>query len=1005
VASIPLLLLSMLVISIQDWSVAQAVSSEVTVGSCTGNQDFATIQAAVNDAVTGTVINICPGTYSESVNLSLMNSIGDITLRRAPGQTDSVLISPAISPSVWITRAQVFSGSITLESINVSAATNTGIDFGTSIFLPPTFYEGGTIQGNLVISNVKALANGSSGAFVHVLGNTWVVNSEFSNNPAIGLYIISDQNADIINTQANNNGDIASPGGSGTGIQLENNNLLQQCSVEATATTHHVNLNGVTANANNGWGVYLYSSADVTISATQVISNAYDGLYASAEEHCGPETPDLAITNSIAQDNGWFSLPTSTEDLIVAAYDEGGGFRLLSDGTVTVSDHVQAFGNQGFGFCIYSNGDTTVHDALAENNAGEGFLYNQTCSYYGRASTGETEDVAQAPEFNAQIAILPSVVITNSSAISNGGAGFGFYDPYTSITLTQISATENLTGVAFAASEFMLEPRGSGATVNDVDANGAAPSPATAIDNSLIQGNATGVYYGQPLQPTILDADIIITSTNSVNNSIICENNTGLNAEQFDRILIGSLDLPTFGFVLDVDARGNWWGSATGPTTPDNPGGTGDSIESTALDTPTNTVQVLFAPWIDTIDDSIAPDPTLAGVPVNVSYQFRDSASSYFLENGVGDPNNGPLFTLNTSNGAINGDNQKFIVNNLIEGSATPSAPGLMVILLSGPCGLSSTQNVFVATPSIHVDKSPDAQGVAAGSSAIFTVTVYNSGSITLTDISVSDTAVPSCSRSTGALGDLGVGASTSYTCPLANVANNMVNTVNVQGFALVDGSAAGSAVTDSDTANVYVASATLTKTVYVNGYNEVIGPNAFNPSDCALNSTITVPVSTTVKYCYTLTNTGDYTLTTHSLVDNRFPTAILNYFPQEVGPGESFSTVDAGVEVTKTLTLSTTNVATWTAEIAAPVVGSVGPAAVNAVIPVVITANATVTISPDDLDQDNDGIPDNKEGSGDINTNGIPDFLDPATPTNEPPTQQPGQPGTLYLPSLGNNE
>jgi hypothetical protein len=96
--------------------------------------------------------------------------------------------------------------------------------------------------------------------------------------------------------------------------------------------------------------------------------------------------------------------------------------------------------------------------------------------------------------------------------------------------------------------------------------------------------------------------------------------------------------------------------------------------------------------------------------------------------------------------------------------------------------------------------------------------------------------------------------------------------------------------------------------------------------------------------------------------------------------------------------------VATWTADIAEPVI-DLGADAANYHLPTVATAQATVTISPDDLDQDGDGIPDNEEGSGDINTNGVPDFLDPAGPTNEPPTDQPTAPTDLFLPSLNNND
>jgi hypothetical protein len=283
-------------------------------------------------------------------------------------------------------------------------------------------------------------------------------------------------------------------------------------------------------------------------------------------------------------------------------------------------------------------------------------------------------------------------------------------------------------------------------------------------------------------------------------------------------------------------------------------------------------------------------------------------------------------------------------------------------------------------------------------------VTVTNSGNITLTDITVTDELVSSCGRATGVLGDLGIEASTSYTCTLNDVTNNLTNTVTAEGYALIEGNPAGNPVSASDTANVYVASFTFSKTVYVDGYFEWFGGTDFNDSECPVASNIVVPPTTTVKYCYTLTNTGDYPLSVHTLLDSHVPDAILDGVPQEVAPGETFSNIDAGVRVTATLTVSTTNVATWTAEIAAPIV-DVDAAAVNASIPVVVNAAATVSISSPTLDQDEDGTPDTEEGSGDANSNGIPNFLDPTGPTSEPPTNQPEQQDTLFLPSLGNNE
>lgn len=55
-----------------------------------------------------------------------------------------------------------------------------------------------------------------------------------------------------------------------------------------------------------------------------------------------------------------------------------GGFRVYSSGDVLVGEGLVGEGttaveNTGFDFCLESHLETTVHDALAENNLGNGF--------------------------------------------------------------------------------------------------------------------------------------------------------------------------------------------------------------------------------------------------------------------------------------------------------------------------------------------------------------------------------------------------------------------------------------------------------------------------------------------------------------------------------------------------------------------------------------------------------------------------------------------------------
>lgn len=1051
IATVPLLLISLLIISMQRSPVAQA-AGPLNVGTCAGASPYSTIQAAVNAAMPGTIINICPKTYAESVNLSLMATTGDITLRRTPGQNGNVFINPAVGSGIYISDDTIFEGNITIQDIKLSTP-KYGIDFAS---FGTSFQR--AIEGSVIIAGVNATENDALGAYIRAAGAVTVENSEFSHNVATGLNLTSDQvtvlslqildstnvveaphvyinnvksdfnhgdgidinstgNIEIYNSEANNNGQVGQIGFSeGTGIRAFQNNS-ENCTsdLNAQGALPTFKMANVTTSDNvDGWGTFILSEFDVFISNTLAIHNPYDGIAASAGGQC-TRSATINLANSQALQNGSASLQTDQTDAgsVDAQYVFGGygGIRLSAIGGVNVySDPGALRGatasnlNQSFGFCLLSDGLTTVHDASASGNSGDGFIYDFDCDSafrIGSTDVAQTEVSAQDEVGVNTVANSETYIVNNSSAISNTGIGFNVSDPAVDVTMTNISALGNITGVAFSPTPQDLRPVSIDDTSNTIGTQVTFFSSTSSIDNSYIANNSKlGLYYGQNFGD-----EPIFDSNNAVNHSIVCNNDVGMQAEQYMFVFNKSLGTLATGPGLHVDAKGNWWGDSSGPDNSANPGGSGDSIEIHSFDPQTTTLGVQFAPWIDTIFHSALPNPMIVGTPVALSYQFGNAGLTYFLENGVGDLNGGPLFSLSAQNGTISGDTEKFIVNKLISGQANLTTAGTLKVTLTGPCGLNATDNVLVATPAIHVEKTPDLQGVAPGARADFTVTVANAGNITLTNITVTDPVATSCARSSGTLGDIGIGESVSYSCTLNNVVNNFTNTVTASGFALVDGDKAGNAVSDSDTANVVVASFVLNKTVFVDGFREH-SDAGFNPSDCALNSAITVPAGTTVKYCYTITNTGDYTLTKHTLVDDHIPNAILYNFPEEVGPGQSFSTVDAGVHVTKTLTVSTTNIATWTAQIAAPII-NVGAEAVNASIPVVVHAQAVVTMSTSTQDQDGDHIPDVVEGTVDTNSNGIPDFLDPAGPTAEPPTDQPlpGAKEEIFLPTVGNQQ
>jgi uncharacterized repeat protein (TIGR01451 family) len=106
-------------------------------------------------------------------------------------------------------------------------------------------------------------------------------------------------------------------------------------------------------------------------------------------------------------------------------------------------------------------------------------------------------------------------------------------------------------------------------------------------------------------------------------------------------------------------------------------------------------------------------------------------------------------------------------------------------------------EKLSVDNPAIAITKNPKSQAVNSGGTATFTITVTNTGTVALTSVTVSDALAPNCAKT---IGDLAKGASSSYTCTLANVTSPFTNTATATGHPPV-----GPDVTATDTANVTV--------------------------------------------------------------------------------------------------------------------------------------------------------------------------------------------------------
>jgi hypothetical protein len=986
ILAIPLALLALLWVVTHDAPTAAAATTTTYVGCNGRSPNYTTIQAAVDNTAQGGVVNICPGSYGESVNLMTMNGnlgTGDITLRKEPSVAGTVDWT-ASGNALFVSG--VFTGDITVRDVFIHDAVGSGIMLS------------GPVSGSVTIANVQSFRNRTFGVLVDAslgisIANTTADNNaqfgfmltsapgtppmvlenlQANNNDIFGIFIPVVDSLDLLDSEANDNGSTLIPGS--TGVYIVSSSVVP-CGASAQATAPSVHIADSEASHNSGHGFWIISiAAPVDLDGATADDNAFDGVSMQVIGPCAPGS--ITVADSNADSNGWYYQEFLKSADAMSANGVGGpfaGFRLIADQIAV--DGAAAAANENFGFCLAPfDGAATVVNSTASGNVEDGILQDpEICSSVTTSGDFVTDaGLAEIPAdvFTSQFVSMSSLAISNTTTNGNAGSGIHVNADYAAMTVANVTALNNGTGIQIDST-------------NAFDA-AVVSQPSIQIANSLIQGNAaSGVTFAEEVLVQVGGATVATPAPTAViSGNVICENGAGLTIDQFAIVPVGAVEpaisLPS---AVVADARGNWWGDDSGP----NPPGSGDDIVNE------NGV-ISSTAWINTFPAGAVPNPTIATYPTVATFQFADASKSYFLQEGVGNLNEPPIFTLSSDNGSITAaaSISQFLHNSLLKATVTPATPGSVTINVDSPCGLDPSLTVPVAMPAISISKSPDLQGVPKGGAANFNITVKNTGNITLTAIAVADTDAPTCRRTAGVIPNLAPNAESVYGCSLT-VDDSMVNEATVTAQALVNNQPSGITISDTDEAEVAIASLALTRTVWVDGYN---------PACQTIDKSLTkVPAGTTVKYCFTVTNTGDYTFTQHSLNDSRLA-QIFGDFPHDLPPGASYSNMDAGLPATETIAVNITGVTTWTATLAGPVTdnGEVSAAAVASAIDA--TTTRAITLSQPGDDQDDDGVDDIIEGSGDVNDNGIPDFLD-STPTGEEEEEQPDGPNTLLLPNL----
>lgn len=180
---------------------------------------------------------------------------------------------------------------------------------------------------------------------------------------------------------------------------------------------------------------------------------------------------------------------------------------------------------------------------------------------------------------------------------------------------------------------------------------------------------------------------------------------------------------------------------------------------------------------------------------------------------------------------------------------------------------------------SIEISKSPDFQDVLVNGTANFTITVTNTSTVAVDEVTVTDALAPDCDAS---LGTLANGASTSYTCSLANVTTNFTNVAVVTSTVNNE-----PGPTAQDTADVIVFDASLA----------VVKSPGFQSITAGADANFTI----------TVTNTGSLSVFNMGVTDALVPDCDMAIGTLASGASTSYNCSDIGVAASYTNTVVVT--------------------------------------------------------------------------------------------------
>lgn len=549
-------------------------------GLCAGQSPcFLTIQEAVAHAGPApATVGIFPGLYAESVDLGAMGTAigggpGDLTLRALDATGAPASAGVAIDPGApggpgsgfAVGVAQVFPGAVSLTGLTLTSPDLAGLALSLT---------GGAVLDHLVLEGCASLGGG-----VVTTGNVTATAVHALLNGGVGLVL---EGHEVVVT------DVVTSGNGGVGLGVLAAGPLE--------------LGGVLATLNAGTGIRALSCTALIADTVLAESNAFGAELFVAPDEClapfpapshaaPPLAPRLPASRSEA---GQIAAPRA----LVAGSSHAGSATVTR---LTVRD------NAGLGAAVGAPAAVVVADALAERNASAGLVL---------AAEQIRLDVAISNDNGSGVVILGgsarlTQVIANDNApaspmspLADGSGILVLLAVSGRAELVDVLAEGNglaglvlgaepqgavlgpvvVAGSRFADNVVGISSRGDGtvtASFTDVQVvgNTAAGFSLRELQDGLlrrvlVQGNGDGLVATVAGRLDVLESEVaqngrglLLALQPAAAAAVSCSNLRGNTVAGLE-LAVGDA----------VAARGNFWGAASGPTHPGNPGGTGDAV-------------------------------------------------------------------------------------------------------------------------------------------------------------------------------------------------------------------------------------------------------------------------------------------------------------------------------------------------------------------------------------------------------------------------------------------